>query len=97
MVNLDFSQNYLESVFPDIKLLVSLDVLNFGENLISEVTFLAGHKSLKELNFSCNRLKNLSGLENLQSLVSLNASNNYLTSMDTLDLPNLKKLDLSCN
>lgn len=97
MVNLDFSQNYLESVFPDIKLLVSLDVLNFGENLISEVTFLAGHKSLKEVNFSCNRLKNLSGLENLPSLVSLNASNNYLTSMDTLDLPNLKKLDLSCN
>lgn len=79
---LDFSSNYLESIFPDIKVLNNLQILDLSENLIVEITSISGHPTIKELNLSSNRIKTLDGLEDLPSLETLNVSNNFLVRMD---------------
>ena len=76
VTNLDLSVNYLYEIPPDVSDLQSLEVLNLGHNVISDIedfNFMSQLNSLKELRLYGNDIRTVTGkaVEILKQLTSL--------------------------
>lgn len=83
----------LEEVFPLIKKLNSLVLLNLNNNYISDISLLGELKELTVLDISNNRIGDISPLTKLTKLSLLIADNNPITDIGPLAaIPQLKAL-----